>query len=85
MHIEEPLAIYLQAFNREFASAGHPVKIVAIGGSVTLGHGVGSDRNSYVNQFFDWIRQAFPNERHELLNHAVPAVRHPIHLSKPNY
>eukprot|EP00887_Chlorella_sp_A99_P003010 scaffold9.g3010.t1 len=62
---------------RRFAAklvAGEPVTIVAIGGSVTAGAGVGNNLQwAYVSRFLSWINSTFPHPQHRLLNQGVAA------------
>lgn len=67
--------VYVGELNRlSFWNTGEAIKVVALGGSVTLGHGPKELNASYVYRFFDWINHTFPNPQHEFLNHALPAV-----------
>jgi hypothetical protein len=50
------------------------VTVVALGGSVTANHGTGNHSNGYTSRLFAWIETTFPNEGHQLLNHATPAT-----------
>ena len=48
--------------------------IVALGGSVSAGHGVRDPDNSWVSRVFSWVKDTFPHRKHMLLNNAIPAV-----------
>ena len=54
--------------------AGQPIKVVALGGSVTKGHGPANPENSWVNRFFGWVNETFPHPQHQFTNQAIPAV-----------
>lgn len=53
---------------------GQPIKMVALGGSITKGHGPIVYENSWTDRFFSWVNATFPHSGHELINHAIPAV-----------
>ena len=48
--------------------------MVALGGSVSAGHGVLDPGNGWVSRVFAWIEDAFPGQGHRLLNRAIPAT-----------
>lgn len=48
--------------------------VVVLGGSVTAGSGVWRQENSWASRLFHWIQMTFPNDKHVLMNKAVPAV-----------
>ena len=50
------------------------MKVVALGGSVTKGHGPLNITNSWVNRVFSWMNETFPHPDHVLSNQAIPAV-----------
>jgi len=54
--------------------AGQPIKMVALGGSVTKNHGPIRKENAYLPRLFAWINETFPHPDHQLINHAIPAV-----------
>ena len=54
--------------------AGQPVKVVALGGSVTKNHGPKREENAYLPRLFAWINETFPHPDHQFINHAIPAV-----------
>ncbi|KAL4442042.1 hypothetical protein ABPG77_011303 [Micractinium sp. CCAP 211/92] len=54
--------------------AGQPVKVYALGGSVTGGGGSShAPARAYVSRFFKWINTTFPHREHVLVNRAIPA------------
>ncbi|EOD37448.1 hypothetical protein EMIHUDRAFT_252086 [Emiliania huxleyi CCMP1516] len=62
----------------ERLSKGEPIKVVALGGSVTHGHGLRrmprDFKGSWSRVVFDWIAQTWPNAKHTYINGAVPAT-----------
>lgn len=54
--------------------AGEPITAVALGGSISAGHGVKDPGNGWVARIFTWISETFPNTEHKLLNRAIPAT-----------
>lgn len=48
--------------------------MVALGGSVALGHGPVHLKATFLRRFFDWIGATFPNTDHRFINHALPAA-----------
>ena len=61
--------------------AGQPIKIVTLGGSVTFGHGPREPANVWINQLYTWINETFPHPKHQLINHAIPAVKPRCHAA----
>lgn len=55
-------------------AAGKGVTVVALGGSVSAGHGLEDPANGWISRVFAWLETTFPTARHRLLNHAIPAV-----------
>ena len=47
--------------------------VVALGGSVSAGHGVVDPEDGWVSRVFRWIEETFP-AKHTLLNRAIPAT-----------
>ena len=47
---------------------------MALGGSVSAGHGVLDPDNGWVSRIFTWLEETFPNPGHRLLNRAIPAT-----------
>lgn len=54
--------------------AGQPVTVVALGGSVTYGHGVDDASQAYPALFFAFLNASFPNREHVLLNRGLPGA-----------
>ena len=52
---------------------GQPISVGIVGGSVSVGHGARSNRESWSGLMFDAIAARFPNPRHRYLNGAVGA------------
>ncbi|KAL4427825.1 hypothetical protein ABPG75_001914 [Micractinium tetrahymenae] len=54
--------------------AGQPIKVYALGGSVTGGGGSSyPPATAYVSRFFRWINATFPHRDHVFVNRAIPA------------
>lgn len=51
--------------------AGQPVKVLAIGGSVTAGHGLNTLDAAYPARFGEFLNAAFPHPETEVLNRAI--------------
>ena len=60
--------------SRGLTSVGEPVKIAALGGSVTVGHNVQNKQTAWLYRVFDWINTTFPHPEHQFINKAIPAV-----------
>lgn len=56
------------------APPGEAITAVALGGSVSAGHGVIDPGNGWVARIFRWIEDTFPAAKHVLLNQAIPAT-----------
>ncbi|KAI3428300.1 hypothetical protein D9Q98_006679 [Chlorella vulgaris] len=53
--------------------AGKPIKVFALGGSITGGGGATIPKLGYVERFFSFIQAAFPHEEHVMVNKAIAA------------
>ncbi|KAI7846321.1 hypothetical protein COHA_000158 [Chlorella ohadii] len=53
--------------------AGQPIKIVAMGGSVTAWAGGNPNGEAYIARFFQYINSTFPHLQHELYNKGMSA------------
>lgn len=75
-HTRDLATIQLQEATERCAPlfAGKPITVVALGGSISAGHGVADPENGWTSRVFKWLEQTFPNAGHTLLNHAIPAV-----------
>lgn len=55
-------------------AAGEALTVVALGGSISAGHGVHDPGNGWVSRVFTWLQETFPSAKHNLLNRAIPAT-----------
>ncbi|KAL7412652.1 hypothetical protein BDY24DRAFT_416030 [Mrakia frigida] len=51
-----------------------PLRIAALGGSVTRGHGIGSPDQIWISKVFEALSEAHPHPQNSLRNAAIPAV-----------
>ena len=57
-----------------YIATGSAITVVALGGSISAGHGVVDPGNGWVSRVFSWIEDTFPGPKHRLLNRAIPAT-----------
>lgn len=55
-------------------ASGKPIKVVALGGSVTVGHGPENKQTAWLYRVFSWFNETFPHPDHHFINEAIPAV-----------
>lgn len=71
-HVSTPSRVdFIQHACTLASPAGQPVKVLAIGGSVTAGHGLKSLTAAYPARFGELLNATFPHPETDVLNRAI--------------